>query len=306
MQEENIFHTIIKDICKELNIKYDLISRDWIFKLESNNKTRFISGYKFDLNKHALGEVIDDKFALYEVLKDITPIIEHNILYHKDNNSIHAIGYNDYSKVKDYFLEHDSNIVIKANNGTCGHGVYHITDINDIEPVLEQLFIKEYSVSYCPYYEIKNEYRVILLNNNIKLIYKKIRPVVIGNGKDTIKDLLIEFNPYYFNKKEFDTEYDRVLNKDEVFTYNWKFNLSSGAIAKEVNDSKIEQELYKIVNNITEKIDIGFASIDIIETDNGFYVMELNSGVMMKNICNYIDKNIVKDIYKEAVIELFK
>lgn len=302
---ENIFHTIIEEICKELGIKYTLLSRDWIYKLEYNNKIRFISGYKFGLNDHALGEIIDDKFALYEILKDEVPIIEHNILYNKDNNSSHAIGYNDYSKVMDYF-KLKGEIVLKANAGTCGHSVYHINNIDDIQQTLENLFIKNYSISYCPYYEIKNEYRVIILKGKEKLIYKKERPSVIGNGINTIKELLIEFNPSYFKDREYSEDYDRILQKNEVFNYNWKFNLSGGARAAILEDKKIIKELRKITEKITSKIDVGFASIDIIETKDGFYVMEMNSGVMMKNICNMIDINIVKNIYKEAIIELFK
>ena len=52
-----------------MKIKYKLLSKDWIIMLEKDGKTRYICGYKFDLNGHGIGLITDDKFALYEVLK---------------------------------------------------------------------------------------------------------------------------------------------------------------------------------------------------------------------------------------------
>ncbi|MBQ1645337.1 MAG: hypothetical protein II052_00415, partial [Prevotella sp.] len=39
------------------------------------------------------------------------------------------------------------------------------------------------------YRHIKNEYRAIVLDNEIKLLYKKINPTVIGDGSSTLKEL---------------------------------------------------------------------------------------------------------------------
>ena len=305
--EEKIIHKVIREICEELNIDFKLLSRDWIIKLEKNNKIRFVSGYKFDLNTHAIGEIIDDKYGLYEILKDENIlIIEHNIIYSKDNNSDFAIGYNDYNIVKEYFKTHNNSIVIKPNKGTCGKGVYHIENIDDIEPTLELLFNKNYSLSYCPFYDIRKEYRIIVLNNEVKLIYQKERPVIKGNGINTIKELLIDFNKNYFIDKELDEEYDRVLNKNELFEYSWKFNLSKGSVSSIVTDKELIKKLTDITSRILSKYNMKFVSIDVIDTDNKLLIMEINSGVMMKNIYYQLGEKIVKDIYKEAIIELFK
>ena len=307
MVEEKIIHKLIKEICIEENIKFKLLSRDWIIRLEKDNKIRFVSGYKFDLNSHALGEILDDKYGLFEVLReDDIPIIDHNILYSNDNRNDFAIGYNDINKVKEFFFNNQESIVIKPNRGTCGNGVYHITNVNDIEPLVNKLFEDNYSISYCPFYDIDKEYRIIVLNNNIKLIYQKNKPLVIGDGEKTIKELLLEFNYIFFKDIELDN-YDKVLEKNEVFEYNWKYNLSTGATAQILNNKEIEDKLKVIVNQVLNKYDIRFASIDIIKTkDNKYLIMEINSGVMMKNIYYLLGKNIVKDIYKEAIITLFK
>ena len=143
------FKEIIKEICVEDNIEYKSLSKDWVIMLEKDGKTRFISGYKFDSNSHAMGQIADDKYALYEVLKSKNlPVIEHNIVYNKTNNLDYAIGCNTYEYVKEYFKNNDNDIVIKPNDGTCGKNVFKVTDVNEIDGILDKIFLKNYSKIY--------------------------------------------------------------------------------------------------------------------------------------------------------------
>ena len=64
----NNVQKIVKEICSELNIKFSLVSQDWIMVLEKDDKVKYVVGYKFPLNDQATGRVCDDKYALYEVL----------------------------------------------------------------------------------------------------------------------------------------------------------------------------------------------------------------------------------------------
>lgn len=302
------FNKIIKEICLDKGINYSLLSRDWITMLEYKGKTGFISGFQFSLNDHALGNIMDDKYALYEVLrKKNISVAEHHILFKNTNINDYAEGYNNTIKVKDFFHKHKP-IVIKANTGSCGINVFKVNKEEEIEPIVNQLFEHNHSISYCPYYDIKNEYRMIVIDGEVELIYKKVKPVVIGNGKDTIRTLLIDFNNHFFIDKLNDKEYDRVLDKDEVYEYDWRFNLSRGASASLDISNEIKEELLNIKNQICSSLNIGFASIDIIETDNELRVLEINSGVMTENIIEIIDngKEIVRNIYSKAIDKMFE
>ena len=127
---ESHFFKIINEICKEEKIQITNLSNDWILCLEKNGKTRFISGYKFDCNPHALGLIMDDKYALYEVLKHKNiPVIEHNIVYKKDNKCDYAIGFNTDEYVENLFNKYNNNVILKPNAGTCGHSLYNIKKI---------------------------------------------------------------------------------------------------------------------------------------------------------------------------------
>ena len=279
------FKEIIKEICIEDNINCKFLSKDWVIMLEKDGKTRFISGYKFDSNSHALGLIADDKYALYEVLKSKNiPIIEHKIVYNKTNNLDYAIGCNTYEYVKEYFHKNNENIVIKPNEGTCGKNVFNITDVNEIDIILDKIFLKNFSISICPFYKIKHEYRAIMLDGENALLYAKYLPVVTGDGNKSIRQLLLDFNYDYFVNKLKDSKYDEVLPKNKTFEYNWKFNLSQGSIAKKVNDKILQDRLIKIAKQVCNEINLKFGSVDIIETtDNELLVLEVNSGVMLEN-----------------------
>ncbi len=299
----NNFHNIIKEICDKNGIKINILSDGWLIILEKNNKKKFITGYKFDNNNHALGEILDDKYGTYEILKQQNiPVCEYNIVYSPLNTNDYAIGHNSLEYVTNLFNKYNHDIVFKINSGTCGNNVDRITDIETLTNKF--LSLKQNSMySICPFYDITNEYRIIILNGNIELIYKKELPVVYGNGKESIKELLIKFNPSYFKNIE-DKKLDRILNKNEKYIYNWKFNLSQGARASFEINEKDKENIEKIVNQV---FNIGFCSIDIIKTqDNKYMILEINSGVMMKNLMDEYGIEIAQKIYEKAILSMFE
>ncbi len=142
--------------------------------LEKEGITRFISGYKFDLNGHGFGKIMDDKYATYEVLKrKKIPVIEHHILYSEKNKNDYAKDCNRYETAYELFEHYNQNIVLKGNIRTCGLEVFHITTKEELTNHLDKLFQKQSSISLCPFYEIKKEYRLIMLENECLLMYAK-------------------------------------------------------------------------------------------------------------------------------------
>ena len=297
-----MYQKIIKEICNELDIKYTYLSNGWIVMLEKDNIIKYIYGYKFDLNNHASSLAVDDKYAMYSILKEKNiKVIEHQLLYDENNIESYAKKLKDRKIAHEYFKNNNNDIVIKSNTGTCGKEVYHITNELEIDKTLDILFKKHSSVSLCPFYEIEEEYRIIMLNDIPKIIYGKQRPIVKGNGQKLISELLKEFNKSY-NYKVLN---DRILKKDEIYTYSWHHNLSNGStINTVVKDKENIENLAKKVANI---LNLKFGSVDIIKVNNNYMVLECNSGVMMDNLINILEDgyDIAKKIYKEAIISMF-
>lgn len=304
---------IIKQIALENNLSYEVLSCDLVIKLTKDNKIRYINGYKFGLNSHSLGLILDDKYATYELLNSLgISVCKHHILFRPTNHNSYAKNYNSFDYCYDLFLKYNKNVILKVNNGTCGDGVYHITTKKELKKIYNHLLKYNFSISLCPYYDIKNEYRVILLNNEIKIMYGKINPVVIGNGKDKLIDLLKDFNINYFGYKtnlKKNINYNKVLKKDEKFIYDFKYNLSKGSIITEDIDKETKSIISKMAKDVSKKINLGFGSIDIIKTnDDKYYVLEINSGVMIENYIKLTSDGFkkAKKVYEEAVLEMFK
>lgn len=292
------FHKIIEEICKEEKIKFKLLSKEWIYLLEKDHKTGYIAGYKFDLNGHGIGNVLDDKYAFYEVLleKGYLPI-RHHILFR------------DYQaeEIEKLFLLYHNDVVIKPNTGTCGKEVYHIEDREQLFQIIDSLLKKHFSISLCPFYSIKSEYRVIVLDKEVKIMYKKKKATVVGDGNSSIRKLLIQFNPFFFKEKDLDSSFDRILEKDEVFTYSWKFNLSWGAIPVEIEDESLKKKISSLALEISNNLGITFGSIDIIQTEEDeLLIMEANSGVMMDHLIELYPNGdkIAKEIYRGAILKM--
>lgn len=300
MYKEKQFNKIIKQICQEKNIQYEELSDDWIIKLKKDNKNKFLVGYKFDLNTQATAEICNDKFALYAVLEsEGIQVIKHNIIFK-----------NEESKLNKYFNEYNNDVVLKPNNGTCGNNVLHICDFNKLKDEYNRLINKCYSVDICPFYNIENEYRIVYLPNK-QYIYKKIKPIITGDGIHTVRELLIDFNKEYFSKEENlkneNVSADYVPALGEIIEYEWRFNLSKGAKISNVDD-KEKEILMEIVRKIVEVIGVKFVSIDIVKlTNNQYMVMEINSGVMMENLIKLQEngEQIAKDLYGEAIDLMF-
>ena len=279
------FDEFIKTACDNLGIKCTFLSKKLVTMLEKDGQTRFVFGRKFDLNGHGVGGVLDDKYAFFEVLKaKKIPVVEHTICYAENDTNDYAKDCKGLDFVLDYFKKHDRQIVLKPNHGTCGKGVTLVKDEKDIQPSLERLFKENSSISLSPYYDAQNEYRLILLDGKVQIMYAKCLPKVEGDGKSSVRQLLIKFNPSYFNGKMLDDSYDRVLKKGESFTYNWKFNLSQGATTKPVEDERLRRKLIRIAKRVVDACNLKFVSVDIIRTkDEKLLVLEANSGIMVDN-----------------------
>lgn len=295
----NEFHNIIKEIGEELGIKVTLLSDGWLIILEKDNQIHYINGYKFDLNNHGIGNVLDDKGLFYDIMfyKDL-PTIERLSIYERYNKE----------KILDYFRKNNNKLIVKGNIGTCGNSVYLVKDETDLFNKMDKLLLKQDSISIEPFYDIINEYRVILLNGEVKIIYGKERPTIIGDDRSTVKELAIKFNDYFKDNSKIIKNPDYIPKLNEIIEIDFRFNLSCGARLFTEIDNELKNKVMDIAKLVTRKLDIAFASVDIIYTrDNRLLVLEANSGVMMDNYIKQCNNGRINayNVYKEAIKVMF-
>lgn len=310
--EERIFHTLMREICQEMGIEMKKLSFDWILQLTKDGKVRHITGNRFDLNPEASGDIACDKYATYEVLKSQNvPVVEHTMVFNPATRSKYVPEEGNGIKILSEFLKH-GKLVVKPNSGCEGIGVSLCHTVKETEMAIQKLFKSSSSISICPYYDIKTEYRTFYLNGEVKLIYGKTKPFVVGNGKSTMGELIEGLNlpdksVVYENLKSIDFEY--IPKENEKVEISWKHNLSGGATPTILEKSELYDNIAELAIEAGHAMNMNFATIDVIQTaDDELYVLEINSGICGTIFIDYIDEGyeIIKDIYRKAVKDLFK
>ncbi len=305
---EKLFNKIIKEICSEEGITYELLSFNWIIKLEKDNKVRYITGKKFDINGEASGHIASDKYATFEVLKSFgIPVIEHKMIFNPKTRE------NWVQENIDDVIENTSEkqVVIKPNNGSEGYRVLVVSDKNTLKKEIENLFQREDSISICPFYSILREYRAYYLNENIVLIYEKEKPYVIGDGFSSLKELIEKRgvpNKKIVNENLKLLDLEMIPKKEEFVELSWKFNLSGGATSKILDKGNLYKKIENLALKVGHALNMKFATIDIIETgDHELWVLEVNSGISCDEFLKQ-NKNayqVIKKMYKDAINEMF-
>ena len=291
------FYKILNEIGEELGINITYLSGGWVTVLEKDNQIHYIHGYKFDLNNHGIGNLMDDKGLFNDLLvyKNFPTTTQLSVFMTYDRE-----------KVLEYFKQNNNTLIVKGNLGTCGMNVYLVHDEKDLFDKMDLLLSKQDSISLEPYYDIESEYRVILLNGEVKVVYGKRKPIIVGDGIHTIRELAVNFNEFFVNNEVKNPDYIPRIN--EKVELDFRFNLSMGARLFYDVDEELKNRIVELATSVSKAFNISFASIDIIHTtDDKLLVLEANSGVMMDNFIKQYPNgyNYAYGIYKEAIKLMF-
>ena len=317
-KKERLVTRLIREVAQELDLELRTKSGDWIIIL-TNPKTaenRFIWGYSFDLNSQAVSKLCDDKTALSEVLAELKiPHIEHKIFLNPMLSGWSPEA-GVFPALFKYAELYNNDLVLKSKEGSGGTSVFHCQTKREIEAAALHLFTKDYALAAGPFKKIDAEYRVVMLDGEAKLIFRKDRPTLIGDGEKTVRELCIAqlmTSPAGLDLLLSDSFtikldlLDQVPSAGEIVPILWKHNLGSGARASVNIDPEIKSSVQALAIKAAKSIGVRFASIDIVKTDGELMIMEINSGVMMEKAPAFIPggREIAKEIYKEAICKMF-
>lgn len=307
MDKDKPFFKAIEELCDEMNIEISEYSFGLIKQLKKDGKIRNLVRYKLDLNSGTACDIANDKYASYEILRsNKVPIIEHTMIFNPKTRKDYVTPL-DLEIAKTLFKKYNRKMVIKANCSYQGKEVFLVNEEDLIEKTILDIFSRNNdSLSLCPFENLKNEYRVIVLDNECLFSYKKEKPVVVGDGIKSIGEFLAELE---IEKPDKNLDIDYIPEKGEKVELNWKFNLSGGAYPKEIDDKNSKFKIENIALMAAKAINIRFASVDIVENMDGeFKVMEVNATVCMNKFSKMFENGyeISKEIYRKALKKCFE
>lgn len=146
-----------------------------------------------------------------------------------------------------------------------------------------------------------------MLDGMVRLIYKKILPHVIGDGKHAVFELAYTKYKSDISELEITADLSALPAAGERVNLGWKHNLGQGSEAVSVEDDVIIKQLTELSVRASDALMIKFASVDIIETPEGLMILEINSGIMMESFALSCENNYktAKKIYSDAVESYF-
>jgi len=280
MRKDTDFYKLIKRICDEKGISMRNTSFDYVTTLEKDGKIRHIIGINnasLELNSASSYKIASDKFACFSVLaQNEIPTMKYDIVFNPKTRSDYMSE--DINKAMILFDLYGGKVVLKANVSSEGKDVFLISSKEELKnTIIEEFANNKDSVSICPFYDIKYEYRAIFLDGEIVFCYKKEKPYIIENGK-----------------------------KIET---SWKHNLSLGGVPSLEIEDEIRKKVYDLAKRAGKAIGIRFASVDIAETKDGeLLVVEINSNVCMEKFAQNISDGlqIEYEIFSNAINRMFE
>ena len=322
---------ILGEICDEENIAMSSYSSDWAFCLKKNGKRAFILGYQFGLNLSSVQQICRDKNITSEVLREEgIPSVYHSCFMTPVFQSYVGADGNWRELIR--LLEKYKTLVCKDNYGTGGNQVYLARNARELEYAANEIFRVSEAMAVCPYEEIEEECRLVLLDGSIRLAFRKLRREIRGDGIHTLGEL--------YGQAVSDgsaagctvprvSELGRIPEKEERILLNWKHNLGQGAVSEELDETCLPKEMTSLAERVREALQIRFASIDLIRVkqkdcgnredspdlrvassagQNRFVwkVLEVNSGVMMEHFASESPEHYkkAKEIYRDAVLRM--
>ena len=310
--KDSRFVRIIKEICMEEEIALTFYADCWVMELKKNGITGHIFGYQFGLNSSVSQQISNDKSCAYEILADHGIEAVKHVCFMTPEQMKYVGSNGCFLELTD-LLKQWGELVVKDNEGTGGMEVYRAANRVELEHIAVNLLPRVRSIAVSPFIDIEEEYRVILLDGKVRMIFSKERKSVEGDGSSNVGQLfanavgknILDPTGITLNK----ASADFVPAAGEIYYLSWKHNLGQGAKAIERTEEMIGV-LEPIAVAAADVLGLRFASVDIIkEKGTGkLSVLEVNSGVMCENLAGsshglYLQ---VKEIYRDAICRMLE
>lgn len=170
-----IFVDAIVKYCAAHGIACEVKSQGWLIVMERGKARRFAFGYDIGLNSAMGHRLANDKSATAEVLEfsDVACIPHTMFLSPKLGKHIAPDGTRDAMLA--LLAKHPDGIVVKPNEGTSGRFVFRTNSEAELDHAAGEVFASHPSLAISPYVEIEQEVRVILLDDDPLVVYRKER-----------------------------------------------------------------------------------------------------------------------------------
>jgi glutathione synthase/RimK-type ligase-like ATP-grasp enzyme len=307
-----IFMNAVQKYCLAHGIAVESRSEGWLLVLQRGDKRHFAFGYDLGLNSAIAHRLASDKAATSDVLQFCgVARVPHTLVLNPELNKYVGPA-QPWQTMLRHLKENPGGLVVKPNEGTSGELVFRVSSEQELELAAHRIFSANESLALSPYLDIDNEVRVVLLDHRPLVVYRKDRPSVTGDGQRSLLELALAALPAEARAAvlsglagELDSgALERIVPPGQRQVLNWRHNLEWGAQPFLLEQGAMRDTCVEMAVNAAKSIDIRFGSIDLVQADGQWLVLEINSGVMMEALGKH-HPDLVYATYGAALDEVF-
>lgn len=326
--KRRLIREILKKIAPEIGATINMepqwnIAGQIIFR---NNKKCYFKYSSLDLNPLGSSEIAKDKdYSSYFMKSMGYPSIPGKTFLSDQWGKVIGCTDRGIDAGIDYAVQIGFPVIVKPNSGSQGLGVFKVSDRKSLINAMRFIF-KWDRVALIQKPVIGNDYRIVVLDENIISAYQRIPLNITGDGHLTIRQL-IKKKQAMFDKQGRDTRIKTtdirikkkleeqnltmtsVLEQDQTIFLLDNANLSSGGDSIDVTKN-IHSEFERIIICLVKDMGLRLCGVDLIvnghisEAPNKYWVLEINSS---PGLDHYVKSGREQEIIVEAMyMEILK
>jgi glutathione synthase/RimK-type ligase-like ATP-grasp enzyme len=287
---QRVFVSAVQKYCADNAIALETRSQGWLMVMRKGPRRHLAHGYDIGLNSAVAHRIANDKAATAELLEMNGIACVPHAFFPSPALSEYVPPAGTWQAMLDLLQQNPDGIVVKPNEGTNGRLVFKVLGRPALERAVNEILSLNLNLAISPYLEIKNEVRVILVDDRPVIVYGKSRPSVTGDGVHSILELALAAMPAerlsaivpHLAGDPDSATLDTVLPPGQHHALNWRHNLDAGAEPVLLQQGAVRERCVELAIRAAKTIDLRFGSIDVVEVDDGWRILEINSGVVME------------------------
>lgn len=301
--------------------------------ISPDGKIRYYRNTCFDINTLGSTEIAKDKdYASYFMQKLGYPVIP-GMAFFSDKWCQKVKSNRNIDMAYRYALKLGFPVFVKPNSKSQGQAASKVHTKTEFYRALKRIFRVD-NIALVQKVVTGHDYRIVVLDGEVISAYERIPLSVIGDGKSTIRQLLLRKQKFFARSGrdtviKFDDprvkeklirdgySFDSVLQKAQQKFLLDNANLSTGGDSVDVTES-MSQFYKETAISLTRDMGLRFCGVDIMTTDlisspvkstmSPWWVIEINAapGIDNYGASGKAQQKIVEDLYLKVLIAMSK
>ncbi|MBD2194425.1 MULTISPECIES: cyanophycin synthetase [Calothrix] len=287
-----------------------------------NGKTTVFRSTQFNINGFGAAEIAKDKGCSSFFLRQLGYRVPEGKTFFNQELCQRINTLRNIDEGFEYAKYLGFPVIVKPLNLSQGTLVTKVYNKREYYQVAKKIF-QVTSGLIVERFHLGNDYRVVVLDDEVFITYQRIPLFIIGDGQATISELLqkkqlelnqsgrrlIDLEDFRIQKKltRQKLNFETVLPKNNIVYLLDNANLSSGGEAVDLTE-KIHPDFQELAINITKDMSLRLAGVDIITSDitqpmEDYTLIEVNGSPGLLNYASFGELQIqrVENLYLKVL-----